>query len=108
MVLTVLSTKLSLAMELSSGDVHRTVQCTVREGVHVGYWAQDKLVHGCCRHSRNICRRCPLPLKTHHCSLFRGIRVSGMWATAVVKQTLTSDQLITSAESNRWQLSRSQ
>ena len=63
MVLTVLSTKLSLAMELSSGDVHRMVQCTVREGVHVGYWAQDKLVHGCCRHSRNICCRCPLPLR---------------------------------------------
>jgi len=31
-----------------------------------------------------------------HCPLFHGIRASGMWATATVKQT--SDQLIASAK----------
>ena len=40
----------------------------------------------------------PLPSATLvcHCPLFRGVRASGMWATATVKQT--SDQLIASAK----------
>jgi len=34
---------------------------------------------------RNFCHCCSLPLKIRHCPLFRGVRASGMWASAEVK-----------------------